>query len=157
MALWKPFRGNRTALDAVAKHDGYIYFCVDDGTLFFDYVDADGNLQRKQLNAKNAETLAGYTIADTLNDSATELPTAQAILNALIDYVKKTELAPVATSGLIDDLSIGEGTELIFDGGDSGFRVSDNAASGSTISFTSSSVMVSCDDNEAGGQTATIN
>ena len=49
MALWKPFRGSRADLDAVPKHDGYVYFC-DDGALFFDYVDADGNLQRKQIN-----------------------------------------------------------------------------------------------------------
>lgn len=39
MALWKPFRGNRTKLDTVEKHDGYVYFCIDDGSLFFDYVD----------------------------------------------------------------------------------------------------------------------
>ena len=61
MALWKPFRGSRADLDAVEKHDGYVYFC-DDGTLFFDYTDADGNLQRKQINAKNAETLMGMTL-----------------------------------------------------------------------------------------------
>lgn len=56
MALWKPFRGNRAGLDSVAKHDGYVYFCIDDATLFFDYTDAEGNLQRKQINAKDAET-----------------------------------------------------------------------------------------------------
>ncbi len=57
MALFKPFRGNREALDAQPLHDGYVYWCVSDATLHFDYVDADGNLQRKQLNAKEAETL----------------------------------------------------------------------------------------------------
>lgn len=56
MALWKPFRGNRADLDSVPKHDGYVYFC-DDGSLHFDYVDLDGNLQRKQINA---DTLTGY-------------------------------------------------------------------------------------------------
>ena len=55
MALWKPFRGSRADLDSVPKHDGYVYFC-DDGSLHFDYVDADGNLQRKQINA---DTLTG--------------------------------------------------------------------------------------------------
>jgi hypothetical protein len=54
MALWKPFRGNRAALDSMEKHDGYVYFCVDDATLFFDYVDENGELQRKQINAKEA-------------------------------------------------------------------------------------------------------
>lgn len=51
MALWKPFRGRHVDLDAVEKHDGWIYFCTDDGSLFFDYIDVDGNLQRKQINA----------------------------------------------------------------------------------------------------------
>jgi hypothetical protein len=50
MALWKPFRGKRSDLDSVEKHDGWIYFTTDDASLFFDYVDADGNLQRKQIN-----------------------------------------------------------------------------------------------------------
>lgn len=55
MALWKPFRGKRSDLDAVDKHDGYIYFTTDDASLFFDYVDTDGNLQRKQINAAMLE------------------------------------------------------------------------------------------------------
>ena len=50
MALWKPFKGKRSDLDSVEKHDGWIYFTTDDASLFFDYVDADGNLQRKQIN-----------------------------------------------------------------------------------------------------------
>lgn len=53
MALWKPFRGNRQSLDTQPMHDGYVYFCTDDGSLFFDYADADGNLQRKQISAKD--------------------------------------------------------------------------------------------------------
>jgi hypothetical protein len=51
MALWKPFRGKHSDLEAVEKHDGWIYFTTDDASLFFDYVDAEGNLQRKQINA----------------------------------------------------------------------------------------------------------
>ena len=50
MALWKPFRGKRADLDNVEKHDGYVYFTTDDASLFFDYVDNEGNLQRKQIN-----------------------------------------------------------------------------------------------------------
>lgn len=57
MALFKPFRGNRASLDAVEKHDGYAYFCTDDGSFHIDYTDENGNLQRKQINAKDAETL----------------------------------------------------------------------------------------------------
>lgn len=68
MALWKPFKGNRAGLDAVEKHDGYVYFCIDDGSLFFDYVDSDGNLQRKQINAKDAETIMGKSLAELQPD-----------------------------------------------------------------------------------------
>jgi hypothetical protein len=68
MALWKPLKGNRTSLDTVEKHDGYVYFCTDDGTLFFDYVDAEGNLQRKQINAKDAETLMGKSLVELQSD-----------------------------------------------------------------------------------------
>lgn len=57
MALWKPFRGSRDNLDTVDKHDGYIYFCIDDGSLFFDYTDASGVLQRKQITVQEAEKL----------------------------------------------------------------------------------------------------
>ena len=57
MALFKPFRGNRASLDAVEKHDGYAYFCTDDGSFHIDYTDENGNLQRKQINAKDTETL----------------------------------------------------------------------------------------------------
>jgi hypothetical protein len=68
MALWKPFRGNRADLDVVEKHDGYVYFCVDDGSLFFDYTDADGTLQRKQISASDAETLTGLSL-DEIKES----------------------------------------------------------------------------------------
>lgn len=66
MALWKAFKGNRTSLATVDKHDGFVYFCTDDGSLFFDFTDIEGVLQRKQLNAKEAEvakeaeTLTGF-------------------------------------------------------------------------------------------------
>lgn len=62
MALWKPFLGNRASLENVEKHAGYVYWCADDGSLHFDYTDADGNLQRKQINAKDAETLTGVSL-----------------------------------------------------------------------------------------------
>lgn len=77
------FRGNRADLDIVEKHDGYIYFCIDDATLFFDYADADGILQRKQINAKDAENLLGYSISTILNLSDVEIPTSKAVLDAL--------------------------------------------------------------------------
>lgn len=83
MALWKPLMGNRTALDTVEKHAGYVYFCTDDGTLHFDFVDSDGTLQRKQISAKDAETLMGASLETILNSSDAEIPTSKAVLDAL--------------------------------------------------------------------------
>ena len=65
---------------------------------------------------------------------------------------------PIATMPhTTDDIEAGTEDIWVFDCGDSGFRVSENEAGGSTISFTSSSTMVACDENEANGQTAIIN
>ena len=83
MALWKALKGTRTALDTVEKHDGYVYFCTDDGSLHFDYTDSSGNLKRKQINAKEAEKLLGYDITTTISDSKTTIPTASAVFTAL--------------------------------------------------------------------------
>lgn len=83
MSLFKAFKGNRAALDTVEKHSGYVYFCVDDGSLFFDYADADGNLYRKQINAYEAEKITGYDIAAILNSSDVEIPTSKAVLEAV--------------------------------------------------------------------------
>lgn len=57
MALFKPMMGNRTALDSQEKHAGYAYFCTDDGTFHIDYVDANGNVQRKQINESYVKQL----------------------------------------------------------------------------------------------------
>jgi hypothetical protein len=65
MALFfKPFRGVRALLDAQELHDGYVHFCTDDGSFHIDFADADGNLQRKQISAKDAETLTGMTLEE---------------------------------------------------------------------------------------------
>lgn len=57
MALFKPMMGNSSVLDLQAKQAGYAWFCVDDGSFHIDYVDAEGNLQRKQINAFLIERL----------------------------------------------------------------------------------------------------
>ena len=50
MALFKPMMGNSSVLDLQAKQAGYAWFCTDDGSFHIDYIDAEGNLQRKQIN-----------------------------------------------------------------------------------------------------------
>lgn len=84
MALFKPLRGNRSSLDAVPKKDGNAYFCVDDATFHIDYLDADGVLQRKQINAADAETLGGTS------------------LTALLDEIAKKETSGAAAAALAD-------------------------------------------------------
>lgn len=83
MALFKPFRGTRATLDSQELHDGYAYFCTDDGSFHIDYVDENGNLQRKQINAEEAEKLTGYDIATVLNASDAEIPTSGAVYDAI--------------------------------------------------------------------------
>jgi hypothetical protein len=103
MALWKPFRGNRADLDTVEKHDGYVYFCIDDGSLFFDYTDSEGNLQRKQINANEASSLIGYNISSILNDNNTEIPTAKAVADAL-DQKSQVQLTTIDDLGSITEV-----------------------------------------------------
>lgn len=69
MALFKQFRGSRSSLDSVAKHDGHAYFCTDDGSFHIDYIDADGNLQRKQIGDTD---LAAKAVTHTQQDLTDE-------------------------------------------------------------------------------------
>lgn len=78
MALFKQCRGNRASLDAQPLCDGYAYFCVDDGTFHIDYADANGVLHRKQINAKDAETLGAHTYDEFLLESDVDTVLAQA-------------------------------------------------------------------------------
>ena len=83
MALFKQLRGTRASLNKQALHDGYAYFCVDDGSFHIDYADTNGDLQRKQINAKQAEGLIGYSITTNLNSNINEIPTSKAVVDAL--------------------------------------------------------------------------
>jgi hypothetical protein len=53
MAFFKILRGNRSGLNDLAKTDGYVYFCTDDGSLHIDYMDENGSLQRKQITIQD--------------------------------------------------------------------------------------------------------
>lgn len=98
MALWKPFRGNRANLDTVDKHDGYIYFCTDDGSLFFDFIDADGNLQRKQVSAYGEGAKPRFTTVTLLADSwvGDSNPWSQVVTIDNIVANSKIDLQPTA-------------------------------------------------------------
>lgn len=86
MALFKSLRGKRENLPST-KTDGYAYFCTNDGTFWIDYKDENGVVQRKQLNAKDAETLLGASLSTILNSSDVEIPTSKAVLDALEKYI----------------------------------------------------------------------
>ena len=156
MALFKISRGSRENLPTVLS-EGHCWYTFDDSLFYIDFKDESGNLVRKALNAKDAETLTGASLATILNSSEVEIPTSKAVLDALADYAKIADLAPVATSGLIDDLSIGDGTELIFYGGDCGLGIEINEAGGEIFNITDPNETMTTENNEAGGQTAIIN
>ena len=82
MALFKSLRGKRSNLPST-KTDGYAYFCTDDGTFHIDYTDDSGVIQRKQINAKDAETLNGASLSTTLVSSDTEIPSSKAVFDSL--------------------------------------------------------------------------
>ena len=100
MGLLRFLRGKRSSLNNTSLQDGNIYVCTDDGTAHFDYIDDDGNAQRQQLNAGNADSISGATLSTSLNPSDQEIPTS----NAVIQYgYAKTEDVPTKVSQLEND------------------------------------------------------
>lgn len=95
MSLFKPLRGSRVTLDAQPLHDGYAYFCTDDGSFHIDYTDADGTLQRKQINAQDAEKLTGKTLEEIKKSINWEDVIGKPTLGALAskDKIVSTDLA----------------------------------------------------------------
>lgn len=89
MALFKSLRGKRENLPST-KTDGYAYFCIDDGTFWIDYKDENGVVQRKQINAKDAETLMGASLSTILSSSEIEIPTSSAVYNAISEKASIT-------------------------------------------------------------------
>lgn len=79
MALFKVLRGNSQNLKNTSLVDGQFYFCTDNGQIFIDYLDSNNQIQRKQINAKEAETLLGYDIAAEVRNNNAEIPTSQAV------------------------------------------------------------------------------
>lgn len=100
MALFKPMLGSRASLDAQEKHAGYAYFCIDDGTFHIDYVDAEGNLQRKQINAKAAEALIGCDIT----------PEKIALWDASVFYIQDTAPTNASVGAIWIDTSVASTT-----------------------------------------------
>jgi hypothetical protein len=82
MALFKISKGLKANLPS-AKTAGHCWYTVDDSLFYIDYEDESGKLQRKALNAKDAETLTGASLSTILNASDIQIPTSNAVLSAL--------------------------------------------------------------------------
>ena len=94
MALFKAFRGMRESLDEQELHDGHAYFCTDDGTFHIDYVDSEGNLQRKQINA---DTITGSI-------SSAQVTHGEGLFSEIIDNkVEKIEGKSLSTNDFTDE------------------------------------------------------
>lgn len=96
MALFKVSKGLKANLPS-AKTEGYCWYTTDDSLFYIDYKDKNGTLQRKALNAKDAETLTGASLSTILNSSDVEIPTSKAVLDALDGKVDKVDGKSLST------------------------------------------------------------
>lgn len=82
MALFKISKGLKANLPS-AKAAGNCWYTIDDSLFYIDYEDEKGEVQRKALNAKDAETLCGASLAKILDSNELEIPTSKAVLDAI--------------------------------------------------------------------------
>ena len=78
MALFKINRGNESNLPVELK-DGWAYFCTDNGNFHIDYINSDGELQRRQINSEYAAKLRYLSDGEYVELTAEQL--AEAIRN----------------------------------------------------------------------------
>ena len=134
MALFKQLRGKRADLDAQPLHDGHAYFCTDDGSFHIDYADENGDLHRKQINAKDAEKLMGMSLDEIkkyikddnivyIQDGLIPFTSGLTIDNGSIITIKINK--EKITSATYDYWTTQEGIYFIFNhgsnGGDAGY------------------------------------
>ena len=88
MAIFKPMMANRSILNNQPTQDGYVWFCPDDGSFHIDYLDDSGIVKRKQITAKSAEELLGYSITNTIENVTTTIPTSSAVEKIMLNQMK---------------------------------------------------------------------
>ena len=80
MALFKQLRGSRASLNTQPLHDGYAYFCTDDGSFHIDCTDGNNALKRKQITASKTSTISlptsGWTKASNIYSQVVTVPGA---------------------------------------------------------------------------------
>lgn len=116
MALFKVNKGLKENLPSI-KTEGYCWYTTDDSLFYIDYKDQNGTLQRKALNAKDAETLMGASLSTILDSSDVEIPTSKAVLDALGEKVDKVEGKGLSTNDYTTEekeklAGIAEGAEV---------------------------------------------
>mgnify|MGYP003301442944 CR=1 FL=1 len=105
MALFKISKGLKANLPS-AKTAGNCWYTVDDSLFYIDYEDENGEVQRKALNAKDAETLSGASLAAILTDNELEVPTSKAVLDAIASYdsIPTTHVVHGESQELLSDI-----------------------------------------------------
>jgi hypothetical protein len=113
MALFKISKGSRSNLpDTITE--GFCWYTYDDSKFYIDHKDEKGVLVRKALNAQDAETLTGASLATILNSSDIEIPTSKAIKeyvdNAVTNAGSNVELDTALTQSgkAADAKSVGD-------------------------------------------------
>ena len=99
MVLFKILRGHKGKIPST-KTDGNCWYTTDESMLYIDYTDDDGTLQRKALNAKDAQTLSNASLSTSLNSSDTEIPTSKAVSTALSGKAQKSHASTETTYGV---------------------------------------------------------
>jgi hypothetical protein len=103
MALFKSLRGRRSSLDAQPLHDGYAYFCTDDGSFHIDGTDANGVLKRKQITASKTSSISlsasGWIEATNIYSQVVTVPGVTT--NSKVDiYPTPEQLVDLQISGI---------------------------------------------------------
>lgn len=102
MALFKISKGLKANLP-ITKTEGYCWYTTDDSLFYIDYKDSNGTLQRKAINAKDAETLTGANLSTILSSSDIEIPTSKAVLDKLDEKVDKITGKGLSTNDYTTD------------------------------------------------------
>ena len=89
--LFKILHGDATRIstDVTPYHEGWCYV-THDGNFYVDM-----NNERTKLNAKDAESLAGASLATVLNSSDIEIPTSKAVSDALANKTEAPKLSQI--------------------------------------------------------------
>lgn len=80
VAQFKILRGLSYNIPSIID-DGCIYFCTDTGNMFIDYINPDGYLRRRLVNAEGGNSFVGFDITEEVLPADNLIPTARAVYN----------------------------------------------------------------------------